>query len=780
MSDLWDQALRYAAWGWYVFPVLPFDRNGRCACGEADCDRVGKHPAAKWGKGSSRDPKQIERWRRQFPNGGLGVSCGPSKLVVVDIDGPNSEAELTAIFNGREPPRTLQVKTGRGRHLYFTGESRNISREGDAIDIRAAGGYVVVPPSPHISGQAYAWDSITLPAPLPPEISAWRESLGGSSKKKNKRALEVTAPAYARGSAPLAARAILLVTDRSEVLQALYTIPASCGREPWWKVGMALHATAWPDAFEIWRAWSETCPDKYKPDNTAYVWSTFKPGETQLGTLFFFARQYGWVRAPQAARPLGAAATPTGAVAAIEQKPSNTNGVHANPALLPPEPPTSPLIEFNKRFAAIGDIGGKCLILSWVPSKVDDTVSVPSFQTCKSFAERYANQYVMVSQEPKQAGSYWLKWPARRSFEGIDLAPSGPPVLPGNILNLWSGFAITPAPGSWDLMRRHICEVLAAGDQEGAQYILRFAAWAVQHPGERAEVALVFRGGKGSGKGTFANALRRIFGQHGLQIFNSKHLVGAFNGHLRSCLLLFADEAFWAGDKQGESVLKGMLTEQALMIEQKGVDAAPWKNRLHVIMSANADWIVPASHDERRFACFNVSDARIGDKRYFLQLYAEIENGGLTAMLHDLQTLPLGDWHPREVVATEALREQKARSMGALDAWWESLLQDGVLPFTMFKSTTRAKATHILEHARQLAARVQDINPIALGRYLGKIGCDAFHERDGAYWVFPALSEARLAFARKYRGWAWDTNFSAWQDRHETKVSQPSQSITTN
>ena len=46
-----------------------------------------------------------------------------------------------------------------------------------------------------------------------------------------------------------------------------------------------------------------------------------------------------------------------------------------------------------------------------------------------------------------------------------------------------------------------------------------------------------------------------------MQIFNSKHLVGAFNGHLRNCLLLFADEAFWAGDKQGESVLKGMLTK---------------------------------------------------------------------------------------------------------------------------------------------------------------------------------------------------------------------------
>jgi hypothetical protein len=94
---------------------------------------------------------------------------------------------------------------------------------------------------------------------------------------------------------------------------------------------------------------------------------------------------------------------------------------------------------------------------------------------------------------------------------------------------------------------------------ESAAYILKFAAWCLQNPGERAEVALVFRGEKGTGKGTFARALKDIFGQHGLHIFSAKHLTGNFNAHLRTCLLLFSDEAFWAGDKQGESTLKGLL-----------------------------------------------------------------------------------------------------------------------------------------------------------------------------------------------------------------------------
>ena len=37
-------------------------------------------------------------------------------------------------------------------------------------------------------------------------------------------------------------------------------------------------------------------------------------------------------------------------------------------------------------------------------------------------------------------------------------------------------------------------------------------------------------------------------GQHALKISNAKHLVGNFNSHLRDCVFLFADEAFFAGD----------------------------------------------------------------------------------------------------------------------------------------------------------------------------------------------------------------------------------------
>ncbi|MCJ2048398.1 hypothetical protein MKL01_01510, partial [Methylobacterium sp. J-070] len=82
-------------------------------------------------------------------------------------------------------------------------------------------------------------------------------------------------------------------------------------------------------------------------------------------------------------------------------------------------------------------------------------------------------------------------------------------------------------------MYRHIKEVLADNDVAAANYIFKWVAWAVQHPAERAQAALVFKGKKGTGKGTLGNALCQIFGQHGTHISSAEHLAGRFNGHLR-------------------------------------------------------------------------------------------------------------------------------------------------------------------------------------------------------------------------------------------------------
>jgi phage/plasmid-associated DNA primase len=244
---------------------------------------------------------------------------------------------------------------------------------------------------------------------------------------------------------------------------------------------------------------------------------------------------------------------------------------------------------------------------------------------------------------------------------------------------LWRGFAVEPKPGDWSLMRHHILHVICSGVVEHGEYLLNWIARLLQHPNIAGEVAIVLRGGKGVGKGILGRWIAKAFGQHGIQIFHSAQLVGRFNEHLRDCVFLFADEAFYAGDKQHEGALKGLVTEPFLPIEGKYQRVVLVPNMLHLILASNNDWVIPASSDERRYCALDVADTRCGDLAYFAAIEDQMRKGGLAAMLHDLLARDISGFEVRQVPQTEALRIQKTLSLNSLEQWWLAVLSRGFI-----------------------------------------------------------------------------------------------------
>lgn len=816
-----DAALQLAGRGWRVFPCHSprFDETVTCSCARPDCEQIGKHPRIKaWQKHATTDRAQIEQWWRRWPDANVGVATGGG-IVVVDLDGATEARafrEMAEQHGGL--PATLTARTGRGAHLYLGGDwptTRKLDTgRGAKVLVRGSGGYVLAPPSRHASGATYAWVLDVPIAPMPDWFINWLQITGSTGETKIMN--ETVLPPHLQGKTRQKQQLITksasnvggILPQAAEIARlkaALFSIPATCERDPWLHCGMALHALNWETAdgtdlgFELWHQWSATGGDKFQGLHDLETrWTSFGrrsggPGVT-IGTIFHLAEQHGWTgAAPQkevmpnsTTRTLGlqsrfsqlpgqheaqppSADLLAGAIAQ-QQTAEHANG-HAATELLPGDP-TDParLIDLNAKYCAIGDVGGKCMVLGWNSSPVDRAVQMPSFQSFKAFQERYAHIWVphlnkQGDLEPAQLGALWLKWRRRRTADSVDLDPTGPELLPGNALNLWRGWGVQPAQGKWPRMRDHLAEILADGDSTAAGYIARWAAWSVQHPGECAEVALVLRGQKGAGKGAFGHALRRMFGQHGLHVSQGKHLVGSFNAHLRSTLLLYADEAFWAGDKQGESALKALITENVMMLEQKGMDAVQWRNRLHIVMTANADWVVPASHDERRYAVFKVSNRKARDENYFGKLNDEMRNGGLGAMLWDLQHVELGDWHPRRAPETEALREQKIRSMRPLEEWWEAMLQDGAVPGATRDHPDIGSAAAVTGHFRDNFPRVRDQSSTSIGRFLSEHGCSKVHRGSGNCWKFPPLGAARSWWEREYRGWIWENKMTQWARR---------------
>ena len=191
----------------------------------------------------------------------------------------------------------MQLTGGGGVHYLFEYPEERISSSGKlgpGLDIKSDGGYIVVEPSIHLSGKAYAWEGSSDPldgVAIMPAPSAIVDRL-----KVNGADLGATS----RSDTQLSREKVV------EIRSALAVLPAD-DYERWVRVGMALHATrAGDQAFGLWDEWSQRCPEKYDPSSMAQTWRSFgKRSDRKPITLFSLFKEayaHGWVEPDQGLR----------------------------------------------------------------------------------------------------------------------------------------------------------------------------------------------------------------------------------------------------------------------------------------------------------------------------------------------------------------------------------------------------------------------------------------------------------------------------------------------
>lgn len=428
------------------------------------------------------------------------------------------------------------------------------------------------------------------------------------------------------------------------------------------------------------------------------------------------------------------------------------------------------LTMMNDRHAIIGNISGKCRVIE----EIEDEKLHRSKLTFSSFEDirnRYSNIQVEIGTSDKgeaikvPLGKYWIGHRMRRQYDTIRFMPDGDK---DGVYNLWRGFHVEPRPGNCDLYLNHIRDNICSGNETNYEYIIHWMARVVQFPATAGEVAIVLRGGKGTGKGQFARTFGRLFGRHHVHIANAKHLVGQFNAHLKDCVSLFADEAFFAGDKQHESVLKMLITEDTIPIEMKGIDVEPYPNYVHMIMASNDPHVVRATGDERRYFVLNMGEGRKQDSDYFSDMQKQLDNGGYEALLYYLQSVDLTDFDVRRIPQTDALNEQKLLSMTQDEEWWFQKLNDGRLldsdsewtrfvqtkelerDFTKYadtwKFTRRGNATQLGRFLTRISPHVSKIQRRVAVSEVGDNGQEVRVHRRVYFYDFGTLDQCRQAW----------------------------------
>ncbi len=290
-AEVLQTAKAYIVRGWHVFPVHSIDQNGECTCGVTNCQSAAKHPSVKNGfKDASRDIEQIESWfGGDAPLRNIGIATGQiSDLTIIDVDcgdGKVGEKSYQDLIKGHLEFVTLISSTGGGGfHLYFKFNSSlktAVNVLGKNIDCRSDGGYVLAPPSRHLSGNPYCWlnpqESI---GNLPAHFAVRKETRGrprNSTTFKGKHSL-------------------------AQVESMLQVIP-SVERDLWRNVGVILgrEFNRSDAAWQVYLAWAGK-DEKGRSRNhseimqEAFYIISLEPAEKELsiGTIVKLALEGGW------------------------------------------------------------------------------------------------------------------------------------------------------------------------------------------------------------------------------------------------------------------------------------------------------------------------------------------------------------------------------------------------------------------------------------------------------------------------------------------------------
>ncbi len=188
--EILSAALGYAKRGWHVFPCFEATAAGKCACMDAACEDMGKHPRIRrWPDLATTDARTIRAWWRKWPSANIGITSGKrSNLIMIDVDGADGDQALLALEQELgELPKTLKVKTGRpqGSQFYFLSPDREIKSRngelGDHLDVKGEGGYAIAPPSLHETARRYQFLNTLEPSALPSDWVDRLVSLGQST-----------------------------------------------------------------------------------------------------------------------------------------------------------------------------------------------------------------------------------------------------------------------------------------------------------------------------------------------------------------------------------------------------------------------------------------------------------------------------------------------------------------------------------------------------------------------------------------------------------------------
>jgi putative DNA primase/helicase len=241
--------------------------------------------------------------------------------------------------------------------------------------------------------------------------------------------------------------------------------------------------------------------------------------------------------------------------------------------------------------------------------------------------------------------------------------------------NLFGGWPTSPRSGSCQRLLE-VLEYLCMDEekpQEIYEWILKWLAYPIQHPGAKMRSALVLHGPQGVGKNLFFESVMAIYGEYG-RVIDQAAIEDKFNDWASKKLFLIADEVVARMELYHvKNKLKSLITSDWIRINPKNLAAHEERNHVNLVFLSNETQPLVLERDDRRY-CVIWTPPKLPPDTY-KEIKAEIDAGGIEALHDYLLNLDLGNFteyaHPP---MTRAKGDLIGISMDSTERFWRDWL----------------------------------------------------------------------------------------------------------
>ncbi|MBI1316390.1 DUF3854 domain-containing protein [bacterium] len=243
------------------------------------------------------------------------------------------------------------------------------------------------------------------------------------------------------------------------------------------------------------------------------------------------------------------------------------------------------------------------------------------------------------------------EWPSHqnaRRYTSTVFKPGEPRVIKtgrGPLLNRWQGFR--EAEGNVEPFLDLTDFIFSELEEETQGFALKLLAYKAQNPGRKVPIAIMLVGSKGSGKSMWCELVQKAFAPAS-KMLQPTLLLSDYNSYVDRNVLLFIDEVTPRVMDQSGEMLKLLISQPEVMLNEKYRPMKPVDNLGLYIVTSNYPEAASFSRDERRYFVVNTPDKKDGEigEAYYRNLVTYKDSDCGPAIMHFLLNMDLQGWEP--------------------------------------------------------------------------------------------------------------------------------------